>query len=182
MSTQSRQLVTSPRWEAASEEHRVALAAYLEAASRLDEADWERPWATGKWTPAQITEHLTMTYEALLTELCEGRAMKARLGPWKQTITRWIFLPHILFHRTFPMRVVAPRELRPGAPRAGQREALRLLEEAGERFEDRLGSAFCAGAGCLTHPYFGPVDPVRGLRFVAVHIEHHRRQIERCEA
>jgi hypothetical protein len=171
----------SPRWEAAAEEHRISMVAYLEAAAHLDSSEWTRPWASGKWTPAQITEHLTMTYEALLAELCEGRPMKAKLSPWRQRITRWIFLPHILFHRSFPLRVPAPREIRPGEPRASQREALRLLEQAGERFEEELGRAFRAGTGCLTHPYFGPVDPVRGLRFVAVHMEHHRRQIARSE-
>jgi hypothetical protein len=181
MSTQTRDRIASPRWDAAAEEHHVALAAYQEAALRLDHAEWERPWATGKWTPAQITEHLTLTYESLLADLCEGRPMKARLGPWRQKITRWIFLPHILFHRTFPLRVVAPRELRPERARAKQADALRILEQMGERFEDELGRAFRAGGGCLTHPYFGQVDPVRGLRFIAVHMEHHRRQIEKCE-
>jgi hypothetical protein len=182
MSTQTQHRTSSPRWEAASEEHGVSLVAYLEAASRLDAEQWGRPWAPGKWTPAQITEHLTLTYEALMAELCHGQPMKARLGPWRQRITRWIFLPHILFHRKFPLRVIAPREIRPGTVRAGQVEALRILEQLAERFEDELGRAFCRGGGCLTHPYFGEVDPVRGLRFIGVHIEHHRRQIERAEA
>jgi hypothetical protein len=169
-----------PRWIAAADEHRVAVAAYLESADGLDEGAWKRPWATGKWTPAQITEHLTLSYEALLAELCEGRAMALKMTPWRRRLSRWIILPHILFHRSFPLRVPAPREIRPGPPRAGQKEALRALEQLAERFEERLQDAYLSGGGGLTHPYFGPVDPVRGLRFVAVHLEHHRRQVARA--
>lgn len=171
-----------PRWAAAAEEHRVAVAAYLDSAGALDGAAWMRPWGAGKWTPAQITEHLTLAYEALLAELVEGRAMQLRMTPWRRRLGRWIILPHILFHRSFPLRVPAPREIRPGPPRAAQKEALRALERLADRFEERLEEAYRAGGGWLTHPYFGPVDPVRALRFVAVHLEHHRRQVAKMAA
>ena len=62
---------------------------------------------------------------------------------------------------------------------ATRQEALRALDEGGERFEASLAEAFAAGGGRLTHPYFGQVDAIRSLRFVAVHLEHHRRQIDR---
>jgi hypothetical protein len=180
MSTVTAAPAFPPRWEAAAEEHSLALTAYLDSAGGLDDQAWQRPWAAGKWTPAQITEHVTMVYEVLQQELRGGEPMRPKLSPWRQKITRWILLPHILFHRKFPLRVPAPREIRPGEPRAGQREALRRLEVQAIAFEDELSRAFRCGSGTLTHPYFGCVDPVRGLRFVAVHLEHHRRQLEKA--
>lgn len=168
------------RWEAAADEHQVALAAYLDSAAALQESAWSLPWRPGKWTPAQVTEHLARAYEALLRELREGRAMEVKLAGWRRTLSRWIILPHILFHRTIPLRAPAPRELRPGEPRADRDTALRQLRELGERFTAELGAAREQGCAGLTHPYFGQVEPIKVLRFVAIHIDHHRKQIERA--
>ncbi|HEX8360544.1 MAG TPA: DinB family protein [Longimicrobium sp.] len=168
------------RWDAAADEHEVALAAYLDTAARLSADAWERPWAEGKWTPAQVTEHLTRSYEALLVELREGRAMELKMATWRRTLTRWILLPHILFHRSFPVRAPAPRELRPREVRAGRDEALRALREQGETFVRELAAARLQGCAGLTHPYFGKVEPIKVLRFVGIHMEHHRKQIERA--
>jgi hypothetical protein len=35
-----------------------------------------------------------------------------------------------------------------------------------------------SGTARLTHPYFGQIGAVRGMRFMAVHLEHHTRQIK----
>jgi len=167
------------RWNAAADEHEVALAAYLDTAARLGADAWERPWGEGKWTPAEVTEHLTRAYEALLMELREGRAMELKMAPWRRTLTRWILLPHILFHRSFPIRAPSPREIRPKEVRGGRDIALQALRAQGEMFVRELGAARLQGHAGLTHPYFGKVEPIKVLRFVGIHIEHHRKQIER---
>ncbi len=168
------------RWDAAADEHHVSLAAYLYTASALAADAWERPWGPGKWTPAQVTEHLTRSYEALLVELREGRAMELKLAPWRRTLTRWILLPHILFHRSFPVRAPAPREVRPKEVRAGRDAALASMRALGETFVAELAAARLQGSLGLTHPYFGKIEPIKVLRFVGIHIEHHRKQIERA--
>lgn len=171
---------TPARWRAAADEHDAALRAYLACARHLSEARWEVPWRAGRWTPAQITEHLTLAYDALVGELRDGRVMAPRLSPWRQTVSRWIVLPHILFHRSFPLRAPAPRELRPVGTRGPKAVAVDALASAGDRFGAEMETAVHGGGGWLTHPYFGRVDPVRAMRFVAVHLEHHRRQVERA--
>jgi hypothetical protein len=165
------------RAAAAVDAHRAAVAAYLETARALAEDAWERPWAEGKWTPAQVTEHLSLGYEALLAEIVEGRPMKAKLPRWRQTLLRWVLLPHILFHRTFPIRAPAPRETRPAEARAPRDEALQAFAALSERFEAEVAAAGARGFGHLTHPYFGAVALRKALPFVSIHIEHHRRQI-----
>lgn len=168
------------RWEAAAQEHHEALQMYLDAAAALSSEAWTRPWAPGKWTPAEITEHLTLSYEALLAEVCEGRAMALKMTPLRRRILRWVLLPHILFHRSFPLKARSPREVRPGAPRASRDEALRTMRSLGERFEAELDRARRTRPVVLTHPYFGSVDAVKGMRFVAVHVEHHAVQLEKA--
>ncbi len=168
------------RWDAAVEEHHESLAAYLEAAGKLTEEAWTRPWSPGKWTPAEITEHLALLYEALLRELRTGEGIRIRVHGWRQKMLRTIVLPHILFHRSIPLRVRGPREVCPGAPRAPREALLHVLRELGERCEAELDRARLAGAGHLTHPFFGRLEPVKAMRFIAAHMDHHRAQVERA--
>lgn len=167
-----------PRWEAAADEHQVALASFLESAERVPASAWTRPRAPGKWSPAQITEHVSLAYEAVLGELAGGPPMAARMAPWRQALLRWILLPHMLFHRSFPVRAPAPRETRPGDGPADRRAALERLRALGERLEPELDRARRAGGHGITHPYFGTIPPLKALRFGAVHLEHHRRQLD----
>ncbi|HEX2204676.1 MAG TPA: DinB family protein, partial [Longimicrobium sp.] len=132
---------TDRRWEEACDEHRVALAAYLDTAEGLSDEAWTRPWAPGKWTPAEITEHLTMTYEVVIGEMETGRGMAMKTSGWRLRLLRWVLLPHILFHRSLPLKARAPREVRPASVRAPRHEALRQLQALGETFEQRFDRA-----------------------------------------
>lgn len=166
------------RWRAAVDEHQVALAAYLEAAERVSVAAWTRPYAAGKWTPAEITEHLAMTYRVFIAEVNGGPAMKLKLTPFRRRLLKMLMLPHMLFHRTFPRGARAPRELRPeAAPLPGRAQALAELRALGERFATEAERARAGGWGHVTHPYFGAIDLTRGMRLCAVHLEHHTRQV-----
>jgi hypothetical protein len=167
---------TDSKWDAALDDHRVAMAAFVDAAERVRADAWMQPRAPGKWAPAQIVEHLTLAYEALLRELNEGTPLATRVPAWRQTLLRWIVLPHILFHRSFPVRAPAPREVRPSAGSPDRAAALVRIRALADRFERELGRARRAGGGRLTHPYFGAVGPVKVLRFCAVHLDHHRAQ------
>ena len=167
------------RWQAAIEEHQVALAGYLDVAGALPDAAWSRPWQAGKWTPAQITEHLAMTYRVFIGEVGGGQPMQLKLTPFRRRVLKALMLPHMLFHRTFPRGARAPRELRPAeAGLLPRGEALAQMRELGERFEREAARARAAGWSGVTHPYFGMIDLTRGMRLCAVHLEHHRRQLE----
>jgi DinB superfamily len=172
--------VASPRadarWQSALDEHQEALAAYLDAAGRLPESAWTRPWKPGKWTPAQTTEHLAMTYQVFIGEVNGGTPMRLKLTPFRRRLLKLLLLPHMLFHRTFPRGAVAPRELRPAEGSADRDAALRRMRELGERFAQEA-SRVRASRDFVTHPFFGEIDLTRGMRLCAVHLEHHTRQI-----
>ena len=166
------------RWRAALDEHQVALAAYLDAGGRVTDAAWTQPWSPGKWTPAEITEHLAMTYRVFIGEVGGGPAMQLKLTPFRRRILKTLMLPHMLFHRTFPRGARAPRELRPDpASLRGRTEALADLRALGERFVHEAERAREGGWNHVTHPYFGTIDLTRGMRLCAVHLEHHTRQV-----
>lgn len=166
------------RWQTVVEEHQVALAAYLDAAGRLPDHAWNQPWKAGKWSPALITEHLTLTYDVFIAEAGGGQGMKLKLTPLRRRVLKTFMLPHMLFHRTFPRAAPAPREVRPAAEALPAKEAaLARMRETGERFEREAARARAGGWKHVTHPYFGPIDLARGMRLCAVHIEHHTRQL-----
>ena len=168
-----------PRWDEAVDEHRTALATFLDTAELLRDEAWNAPWGAGKWTRAQVAEHLALSYEAAIREVTSGEAMPVRVPPFRLKLLRLILLPHILFHRSIPLRARSPRELRPGEVTTPRPELLRRLRELGERFEHEMERAHHSGGGGLTHPYFGKIGAVKGMRFMAVHLEHHTRQIAR---
>jgi hypothetical protein len=165
------------RWRAAVDEHQAALAAYVEAAARLPDDAWTRPWAPGKWTPAVITEHLAMVYRAMVQEMRGGPGMKLKLTPARRWVLKLLLLPHMLFHRTFPRGAVAPREVRPQGEGLPKEQALTELRVLGEEFEREAERARGAGWEHVTHAFFGRIDLTRAMRLAAVHIEHHTRQI-----
>ena len=165
------------RWEAAMDEHRIALAAFLDAAERVPGPAWTVPRAAGKWSPAQVCEHCSLVYDALAAELTEGRRMARRAEGWRSRILRALVLPHILFHRTIPLRPRAPRETRPPEACPDRNAAMARLREVAERFEHLIDRARRAGGGHVTHPYFGELPPEKAVRFCAVHLDHHRPQL-----
>ena len=162
-------------WERPLREHRAAVDRFLETTARVPAERWSLPLAEGKWSPAQVAEHVALFYEQALSELGGGEPMRRRVGRAMETVLRWVVLPHILFHRTIPVAVHAPRQLRPseaGAPREGFEARLRA---AVERFERELARD---GTHRVTHPYFGRLALPRAMRFAAVHTEHHARQMD----
>lgn len=168
-------------FQGALREHRAAVEAYLSLIDGMDDAAWVRPHLPGKWSPAQITEHLALGYEAVVRELRGEGAMRLRAAPWLRAVLRWLYLPHALFHRSLPVRAVAPREMRPVSETIEKPAARARLDAAVRRFEEEAAAARLRGAPTrITHPYFGPVPLARAIRFLAVHVEHHQRQAERA--
>lgn len=168
------------RWEAALDEHRVALAAFIDSAERVPEGEWTQRRSDGKWTPGEVAEHLVLVNQALIADLVEGHPMASRVSGWKQLLLRRLLLPHILFHRTFPRGARAPRETRPSGGGADRAVELERLRESAERLEAEMERARRSDPPRqISHPYFGTVLPTPALRFCAVHLEHHRRQLER---
>ncbi|MFN2400376.1 MAG: DinB family protein [Gemmatimonadaceae bacterium] len=161
-------------------EHRVALREFVECALALDADTWQRSPA-GKWSPAQISQHLSLTYAALLQEMAGGSAIRVRTSAWQRLFLRWTVLPGLLKHGRIPTGAPAVREVRPGNGPFDQKEVLDRLEAQCEKFLEVLGDQQRSGKAQLTHPFFGKLDSDAGLRFCTVHIIHHRRQLPSAE-
>jgi len=165
------------RWRELVEEHRQALAELLATAESLPEQSWEEPRAPGKWSPAQIVEHLRLTCRTIQSEL-EGRGgMRVRTSWMRQRVLRLLLVPRILRSRSFPEGAPAVRELRPQLDaRYDRRQTLDALREQAASLIAALAAAHPA-AVAVTHPFFGKLDPLQGLELGTVHVQHHRAQL-----
>ena len=142
-------------WSLRCGEHCQALERVLVGIERLDEVAWLRRPAPDKWCPGQVAEHLVLSYDALLRELAGEAGMRVRPSWWKRRLLRLRFLPMLLKEGRLPSGAPAVRELRPGEQPRSRQALLETLRERARRFELELTRAFEAGAGRLTHPYFG---------------------------
>jgi hypothetical protein len=160
-------------------EHRAAVQEFARAAGEMDSAAWFKPIGHEKWSPALITEHVTLSIEAF-TDDAAGRAhMAVRLNAWQRYAARVMYLPRILRTGTFPPSVRAPRETRPSSTPHSQRQAIESLELATQTLETTLAAHPNPVSCKLTHPYFGALPLTTALRLLTLHARHHLAQLPR---
>src|SRR5688572_20474893 len=96
------------RWLEALRIHGSAASAFAATAEAVEPEAWDRPLAEGKWSPAQITDHLIRTYDVILREIGGGGGMKVRTRLWMRLFLRLTYMPRILRGGRFPARAPAP--------------------------------------------------------------------------
>jgi hypothetical protein len=124
------------RWSRALAAHRSASAAFATAAEEVEPDAWHRPRAEGKWSPAQMTDHLIQTYDILLRELDGDQGMRVR--------TRFL-------RRVFLRLTLMPRLLGEAASRSGCQPLLRYVP-ATHRPINRTGSPSSGGEPLSSRP------------------------------
>ena len=151
---------------------------FADRAAAVPPERWREPRTDGKWSPAQETHHLVLTYEVLLRELRGGRGMRLQLQSWQRLLLRWLVKPRLLRSGRFPRGVRAPREIRP-SERVPDQEPLvaRLRRHAAEfaAVVDRTRQT--APGRHLTHPFFGSLSLEEAVRMCEVHVRHHEAKL-----
>lgn len=150
---------------------------FLEHARSIPLSQWETPLAPGKWSPAQVTEHLRLTYDVIGREAAGGAAIRIRTSWWVRMILRLRYLPAILARGEIPGGAIAPRELRPGGGPFDREPLLAALRATAASAEAAITGADGRRALGITHHVFGRLSPAEALRFATVHNQHHTRQI-----
>ena len=168
---------TNEIWPGELAKHRNAAAEYAMTAAAVGEGRWLKPIADGKWSPAEITEHLRLVYEGSLRELNRGSGMRLRTNWLMQRFLRFAFLKKILKTGQFPKGAKAPSEVKPTVTNTDQTAAIAQFSTLAGEFETllekRKGDADCG----LSHHLFGKLSPLEGLQLVTTHMRHHHRQL-----
>lgn len=155
-------------------EHRDAVAHFVARAGLVGADRWLTPRAEGKWTPAEETRHVILTYEAIVADLRDERRMASRGGGLRRLVWRAFGLTSILWLRRIPRPVPAPREVRPAEERGSRDELLATLARAVADFEDVFASTWRdRPRKVLAHPYFGNITLRQAMTLMTVHTRHH---------
>lgn len=158
-------------------DHRRAVAEFVAAARAVDIARWERKPDGDRWSPAQIAEHVRLTYEVVGAQFSGGPGLRVRMPWWKRLPLRWAFLGRILESGVFPKGAWAPREIRPGDGPFDRETVLAALERTAAATEDILVARWTDGSRIMTHHVFGALDSPMGARLATVHTLHHAKQL-----
>lgn len=168
----------STKWTVVTDRHTRSVAEFIDAAAGIPAERWLEPVAEGKWTPAQITLHVIQTYVVMTRQLRTGVGLRVQTGWLFRQVLRQVVLRAIMSTRRLPKGAKAPKDLRPGDTAIGKDEAIDRLRAIVTEFEKELQSRRDQKGLQMTHHIFGSVDALKGLDFIAVHTEHHGRQLQ----
>ena len=140
------------------------------------DSEWERGPA-GKWTPAQIVEHLALGL-ALSAETFQARKNHAPMKRRPRTPAEKIAKLFIFGLRSFPPGRKAPERTTP-APQIARASAEAHFLAAVEAW-DQVDRALLPERRAdlfVKHPRMGDLTVEEWMRFHLIHARHHARQI-----
>jgi hypothetical protein len=149
---------------------RESIDAFLEAADRC-ESTWATPVAPGKWSPAQIVEHVARAWEEAAKDIRGESSRMMQVPAPLRLVTRFAF--RRVIQRDALFKAKTNKAMNPGrgpeSPTAGRDR----LEAAWREFEStRRGLV-----GPARSRVFGRVKVEDYIRFQAIHTLHHAKQL-----
>lgn len=161
--------------ETAIADNHSAVQEFIGTARAMTAQQWTTPREPGKWTPAQIAQHLVITYEYGIT-LAKGEA-KGGIPFFLKPLARRMIVDSTLKAGRFTRKGRTPKMFEPsGAPPAAS-IVLPRLDAALTGLEAAIRSRHPEGRHTLNHPFFGKLATTDYVRLQAIHARHHRAQL-----
>jgi hypothetical protein len=159
------------------ESNRRAVAEFVAAAVDVSATRWMEPRSPGKWSPAQITEHVAIAYE-IAGEIVDGTADIPGRKPARFVRPLIRMLVHATVLRTGRFyKSKTPVAYEPSSRSEAQHVLCDRLQRASDAFEQKARDKVGAGVNVLQHPYFGRFRIADLVTLQAHHARHHRLQI-----
>jgi uncharacterized damage-inducible protein DinB len=156
-------------------DNQAALRGFLEAAARVPAAAWNEPRAPGKWSPAQVANHVALGYE-VSQGFIDGTRRQPSSPRWLRPLLGFMVRVTILRTGRF-MKSRTFKALEP-PPAAEPLETLRSrLQAASAAFERLAAAEVNAGRVTFDHPVFGTFSVADYMQFQAYHTRHHQPQL-----
>ncbi len=156
-------------------EGRKAISDFVARARSVGPERWNAPRAPGKWSPAQVCDHVSLALEAGRKTLCGecGSGMPR----WIRPLLRVLFLNRVLKTGRFPKGSKAPPEFQPSASPGPAAENLKRLEKVAADFDAEARRRGGEGDVLIEHPVFGRIKVVDYVRLNSLHTIHHAAQL-----
>ena len=162
-----------PDISAALADNRAAVDDLIAAAER-SEAGWTTPRAPKKWSPSQVVEHMAISMEQSANVVAGVPSKFPSLPRFVRPVVRLVFR-WILRRQSFP-KAKTPPPFDPAAGPATPAEGRVRLEEAATKFDQKCRT--CAtDDGAVESTVFGTVPLDDYVRFQALHVRHHIKQL-----
>ncbi len=160
---------------AALRQNREAVGELLAAAERVSGV-WTAPRAAGKWSPAQLVEHVACALEQSAHVIAGRPSNFPRIPALFRPLLRGFFFNKVLKNERFPAGLKTNRPLDPTAGPASPAAAKVRLEAALGQLDQAAGGRGRGEEG-VDSTVFGRVTLSDYLRFQAIHTRHHGRQL-----
>ena len=155
--------------------NRTAVAEFLGAVDQLG-GTWITPRAPGKWTPAQVTEHVARAYDES-AKLFAGQAALFPTFPWLlRPVVRGLLFNRVVRTGRFP-KAKTNRPMNPVTGPPTPAEGRARLERALATFEQQAKVTGAAGDARVRSATFGEVRLTDWVRFQECHARHHQAQL-----
>ena len=149
---------------------------FLDVARSVPADAWTRPRAPGKWSPAQVAEHVAVTMDQAVLVM-EGRGATMHVPRFLRPLVRRLAFQPVLRSGCFPRGGKSPRGFEPSAGGVAQADAPRRLAASLEVFERTVAHHARDHSAAFEHPVFGRLSYADYVRFNALHAAHHERQL-----
>jgi hypothetical protein len=156
--------------------NREAVAAFIAAARGVPPTAWAVPRGPGKWSPAQITLHVTLAYEGT-DHIVLGTWAGSRLPALVRPLIRRAYFAPVLRRHGFRPGLRAPGPFQPPLTDTPVELLSTRLDAAALAVEQGFTAREHAGSLTLNHPVFGTLSLADYLRFQSIHTHHHRGQL-----
>jgi hypothetical protein len=156
--------------------NRDAAKKFLATARNVAKEKWAAPIAPGKWSPAQITEHVALSTEVALKAIKGDKSMGSIPGFLRFIPRKLGFDPSIKKGR-FPEKQRGPAIFKPSDGHANYEISAARFERAVSNLESHARELAKVGTTAFEHSFFGRVAVADYVKFNALHSEHHERQL-----
>jgi hypothetical protein len=164
--------------ETAIAENRKEVAEFAATARSLAPERWGAPRAEGAWSPAQIAEHLAITFEFNRTVVARtAKPLPALIRPFVQPLLRRMVITKTLEAGRFTRKGRTPGFLKPSDHPPAIDTVLARLQAAVDGLESDLRSRHPEARHTVAHPAFGTLPTHDWIRVQAIHVRHHRLQL-----
>jgi hypothetical protein len=148
----------------------------LIAAGEKSGPAFQKPRAPGKWSPAQIEEHVALALEESARFVAGEPTRLPKVPSLLRPVLRGLFFNRVLVKGGFPNARTAKALDPPSGPETPA-AARRRLDEAVHRFDEACKTVMSRGQTHVVSPVFGSVAITDLARFQELHTRHHLRQI-----
>lgn len=141
--------------------------------------DHEMTWhPQGKWSTAEILEHLTLAYSRTAERMRPLLERELPIFP-SRTLIQWVGGIFTLRLGVIPVARKAPEALHPVGMTAAEvrtriEESLSQMDQVIDRCEQRFG----CNKRVMAHPFLGALSTSEWRKFHRVHTLHHMKQVQ----